>query len=162
MKFAFLLCLTLSVASCGINKQRISLNDYFIHPTGKNLNSKQLHAFIFENNLKNIPFQDYIATKYNTKNQINKSIQITTNDIALTLIFYDFDDFEKHFGSQNFEQKTVETASEKIGNTNKFLAISVLSQTGEDCLDPNSLLQTIAIKYLNSLKNQYLSNNGQQ
>ena len=124
------------------------------------VNKKEVHAYIFENNLSNLPFQDFIAAKYQTKNAINKSIAVENNGFKFILVLYDNDEFEKYFGTQNFEIYKQENAAEKTGNVSKFIAISVLSESGEDYLHPDSLIRKVAIDYLSNLKKNYLSNNG--
>ena len=158
--YFFVLLLPLLHVSCGINKQRIAINDFYIHANGMLVNKKEVHAYIFENNLSNLPFQDFIAAKYQTKNAINKSIAVENNGFKFILVLYDNDEFEKYFGTQNFEIYKQENAAEKTGNVNKFIAISVLSESGEDYLHPDSLIRKVAIDYLSNLKKNYLSNNG--
>ena len=64
-----ILFLCFIVISCGISRQRIEITDYLIVPNGKEiLGNKNLNAFVFENNLKNIPFQQYITAKFKSNN----------------------------------------------------------------------------------------------
>jgi hypothetical protein len=160
LAFVSLSGICFALYSCGINKQRISINGYFIHPDGMINNGTPLHAYIFENDLSNVPFQNFLATHYKTKNLFNKTITVSTNGFTVTLIFYDFDEFEKYFGSQNFESANQETAPHKMGNANKFIAISAVNTNSEDCLNKNSLINKVATDYISNLKKQYLLSNG--
>lgn len=144
-------------AACGIQKQRIMINDYVIQPNGFVVNNMAVNAFVFENNLSNKPFQNFITTYFITNTSNNKSVQVKENGVKLTILFYDNDEFEKFFGSQNFAVQNLETASQKFGNNSKFIAMSVIAENNEDCLNPNSLTHKIAVDYLLKLKNQYLS-----
>lgn len=144
-------------ASCGIQKQRIMINDYVIQPNGFVVNNMAVNAFVFENNLSNEPFQNFITTYFKTNTSNNKSVQVKENGLKLTILFYDNDEFEKFFGGQNFAVQNLETASQKFGNNSKFIAISVIAKNNEDCLNSNSLTHKIVVDYLIKLKNQYLS-----
>ncbi len=154
----FLFCV---LASCGVNKSRITISDFYIHQNGKSVtNTNPLNAFVFENNLANNPFQEYISNTYKTITIQNTELWVTIDKLKFKLIFYDFDEFEKYFGTQNFTATNQETLSQKTGNNNKFIAISVISDKNEDCLNPNSLFYTQIIEYLKNLKNNYFIKNG--
>jgi hypothetical protein len=154
----FLFCV---FASCGVNKSRITISDFYIHENGKKLiNTKPLNAFVFENDLANNPFQEYVSNTYKTITIQNTELWVTIDKSKFKLIFYDFDEFEKYFGSQNFTATNQETLSQKTGNNNKFIAVSVISDKNEDCLNTNSLYYTQTIEYLKKLKNNYFIKNG--
>lgn len=157
-----ILFLILIAVSCGINRQRIEIPDYLIVPNGKEiLGNKSLNAFIFENNLKNIPFQQYVSSKFKLNNLFQKEIWITIEKDKFKLIFYDNDEFEKYMGTSNYTALNQETEANKTGNESKFIAVSVISAKNEDCLKIDSLYQNIVISYLKKLKDDYLKNNGQ-
>ena len=56
--------------------------------------------------------------------------------------------------------KNLENISSISGNNSKFIALSVVSQNNEDCLDPNSLYYNNITEFLKILKKQYLLKNG--
>jgi hypothetical protein len=157
-----ILFLILITVSCGITRQRIEIPDCLIVSNGKEiLGNKSLNAFVFENNLKNIPFQQYVSSKFKSNNLFQKEIWISINKDKFKLIFYDTDEFEKYFGTSNYVALNQETAANKSGNNAKFIAISFINAQNEDCLIEGSLYQNIAISYLKKLKDDYLKNNGQ-
>ena len=43
----------------------------------------------------------------------------------------------------------------KVGDSRKFIAISMINSFNEDCLAEGSLFQNIATKYLKTLKDEY-------
>jgi hypothetical protein len=154
--------LLLIFISCGISRQRIEIPDCLIVPNGKEIvGNKNLNAFVFENNLKNIPFQQYITTRFKSNNYLEKEIWITIEKDKFKLIFYDNDEFEKYIGTSNYTALNQETEANKTGNNAKFIAISMINAQNEDCLIEDSLYQNIAISYLKKLKDDYIKNNGQ-
>ena len=148
--------------SCGIARQRLEIADFLIVPNGKEIiGNKSLNAFVFENNLKNIPFQQYITTKFKSNNLLEKELWISIDKDKFKLIFYDNDEFDKYFGTSNYTAINQETEANKFGNNSKFIAISIINEQNQDCLVGDSLYQNIAISYLKKLKDDYLKNNGQ-
>lgn len=140
----------------------MEIPDYLVVQNGKeSIGIKSLNAFIFENNLKNIPFQQYVSTKFKSDNLEERTRWILIDNDKFKLIFYDYDEFEKYFGTSNYTAINQETSANKQGNQSKFLAISIINAQNEDCLKPDSLFQNIAISYLKTLKDDYLKNNGQ-
>ena len=157
-----ILFLILIAVSCGISRQRIEIPDYLVVSNGKEiLGNNSLSAFVFENNLKNIPFQQYVSSKFKSNNFFQKEIWIAIDNDKFKLIFYDNDEFEKYMGTSNYVVLNQETAANKTGNNAKFIAISMINAQNEDFLIEGSLYQNIAISYLKKLKDDYLKNNGQ-
>ncbi|MEO0059361.1 MAG: hypothetical protein RLZZ312_1008 [Bacteroidota bacterium] len=149
------------LSSCGISKQRIEIQDFLITENGiKHESSKPLNAFVFENDLNNQPFQTFIATYFKTNARYNSKINFSTDKSKFVLIVYDNNDFDKYFGINNFMLKNLENISSISGNNSKFIALSVVSQNNEDCLDPNSLYYNNITEFLKNLKKQYLLKNG--
>jgi hypothetical protein len=152
-----ILVLFLISVSCGISRIRTEIPDFVVMPNGKGIvGIKTLNAFVFENSLTNIPFQQFITAKFKTNNRYETELWITADKQKFKLIFYTIDEFEKFFGSQNFTALKQENDSEKYGNQSKFIAISLVNDLNEDCLDENSLFFNIAINYLKNLKNEYV------
>lgn len=152
----FVLCFT--IISCITTKQRIEIPDLLIVENGREiLGHKNLHAFVFENNQKNIPFDQFIVSAFNLNNYAVKEVNVIIINEEFKLLFYDNDEFEKYIGSSNFYVKNLEPASAKIGNQPSFIAISVINNRNEDCLQPNSLYRNIIINYLKVLKTEYLN-----
>ena len=155
-KFVLILFLLFSF-SCGISRTRTEIPDFVVLENGKGIiGIKSLNAFVFENSLTNIPFQQFITTKFKTNNYHENDLRVTTDNYNFKLIFYSIDDFEKFFGTQNFVALTQENDAEKYGNQSKFIAISMINDQNEDCLKETSLYFNIAKNYLQNLKNEYL------
>ena len=153
----FLVCVLLS---CGINKPRIEIQDFIIMNSGMTIaKSEPLNTFVFENNLNNLPFQDFLTKHFKTNVLHNKSIDFRIEGSNLKLIVYDPDDFERFFGTNNFIAKNQENNANKTGNANKFIALSVISDSNQDCLNQNNLQFQITIDYLKNLKAKYFLSN---
>ncbi|WP_208103187.1 hypothetical protein [Flavobacterium ichthyis] len=149
----FFLC-----TSCSIGKIGYQIDDYYIAENGKEiLGTKPLNAFIFENNLRNVPFQQFVAVKYNLNNFLANEIWITINETRFKLIIYEHNEFEKYFGYNNFAAINKETIANVVGNQSVFLAVSLVSDQNEDALNPNSLYYQISTQYLKNLKDEYLN-----
>lgn len=148
------------LAGCGVTKQRIEIQDFLISVNGIAIEkSKPLNAFVFENDLNNQPFQNFLTSFYKTNSLYNTKIEFVLDNAKFKLIVYDNDDFEKYFGRNNFIEKNLENTSILSGNNSKFIALSVISSSNEDCLNPKSLFYNNTVEYLKNLKKQYLSKN---
>lgn len=147
--------------NCGIAKQRIEIPDYLIIQNGKEtVGHTSLNAFIFENKLTNIPFQQFMSAKYKSDSLQLRELWVVIDGEKYKLIFYDNDEFDKYFGISNFTAIYQETDSEKYGNPSKFIAVSMINSQNEDCLKENSLYQNLAKNYLKNLKEEYFKKNG--
>ncbi len=145
-------------SSCGIGKIGYQIDDYYIAENGKEiLGTKPLNAFVFENNLRNVPFQQFLAVKYQLNNFFANEFWITINETRFKLIVYEHNEFEKYFGYNNFAAINKENVANVVGNQPPFLAVSMVSDHNEDCLNPNSLYYQIATQYLKNLKDEYLN-----
>jgi len=154
-----MLFLFFTLNSCVSAKQSIQIPDYILVPNGKeNIGGNNLTAFIFENNMKNQPIEQYLSYKFDTNNYLQKEIWTTIEGQKYKLIIYDYSEFEKYFVSTNYSQMVVEPENAKSGDQRKFIAISMISSYNEDCLADGSLLQNMAVNYLRDLKNEYLKN----
>lgn len=154
-----LLFLFFVLQSCVGARATIQIPDYIVVPDGReNIGGKNLHAFIFENNVK-APYQIeyFLAKKYNSANYFERELWVTIHKDKYKLIVYDSSDFEKYFNSANYSPMTEEPKSDQYSNTRKFIAISMINAYNEDCLEEHSLLRNIAVKYLEDLKNEYIN-----
>ncbi|MFT3794493.1 hypothetical protein [Flavobacterium sp.] len=154
-----LLFLFFVLQSCVGARPTVQIPDYIVVADGQpNIGGKNLHAFIFENNVK-APYQieQFLAKKYNTANYFERELWVTMHKDKYKLIVYDNSDFEKYFNSANYSPINEETKSDQYSNTRKFIAISVINAYNEDCLEERSLLRNITVKYLEDLKNEYIS-----
>jgi hypothetical protein len=104
-KIAFILCL--AFISCVTTRQRTEIPDFLIVENGKEiLGHKSLNAFVFENNQKNVPFDQFIVSAFNLNNYAVKEVNVIIINEEFKLLFYDNDEFEKYIGSSNFYVKT--------------------------------------------------------
>ena len=134
------------------------IDDYYISENGKEiLGTKPLNAFIFENNLKNLPFEQFLAVKYNLDNYLTRDFWVTIDKNRYKIIVYDFAEFDKYFGTSNFSPLNQENIANIVGGQPKFIAISMISDSNEDCLSEKSIFQNLAINYLKKLKDEYIS-----
>lgn len=145
--------------SCAGAKQSIQIPDYILVPNGReNIGGNNLTAFIFENNMKNVPIEQYLSMKFETSNLFEKEFWIKTEGQKFKIIIYDYNEFEKYFVSTNYAPMNVIPENAKSGDQRKFIAISMISSYNEDCLADGSLLQNIAVNYLKNLKDEFLRN----
>lgn len=149
------------MVGCAGAKQSIQIPDYILVPNGKeNIGGNNLTAFIFENDMKNMPIEQYLSFKFKTDSYFQKEIWITMEGNKYKLIVYDYNEFEKYFISTNYSPMNVEPENARSGDLRKFIAISMISSYNEDCLADGSLLQNISVNYLKNLKEEYLRSNG--
>lgn len=161
LKTLLIFFVSVVLVNCGVAKQRIEIQDFIIMPNGLSVSKQQpLNAFVFENDLNNLPIQEFLARYFRTSSLQNKIIDFKLDNSNFKLIIYDSDDFERFFGSNNFLIKNIENNSNKNGNPNKFIAFSVITGDNHDCLDQRSLYYLKISEYLKSLKSKYFFNNG--
>lgn len=147
------------VLSCGIAKQKYVIDDYTIVPNAKEIiGNKGLHAFVFENNKKILPFQQFIVNKYKLNSYQEKEFWITIDAEKYKLIVYDNDEVMKYINTNDFMLANQDPDVVNIGSKADFIAISMINSRNEDCLEEGSLYENIAIKYLKQLKEEFLSN----
>ena len=133
------------------------IDDYYISENGKEiLGTKSLNAFIFENNLKNLPFEQFLAIKYKLNNYLTREFWITIDGSRYKLIVYENSEFDKYFGFSNFAAQNQENIANIVGGQPKFIAISMINEFNEDCLSNKSMLQNMATAYLKNLKDEYI------
>ncbi len=144
------------VCSCGTMKPNVQITDYILVPNGKEIiENKGLTAFIFENNKRHIPIEQYLSAKFNTNNFNQNEFWISIDSQKYKLIIYDYTEFEKFFNSSNYAVLNLEPENVQIQDTRDFIAISMINSYNEDCLAEGSLYQNMAVKYLKKLKDEY-------
>lgn len=157
-RFILILMIFLSLQSCIGARPIFQIDDYYISENGKEvLGTKPLNAFIFENNLKNLPFEQFLAVKYKLDNYLTREFWVTIDQNKFKILVYDFAEFDKYFGTANFSPVNQENIANIVGGQPKFIAISMISDANEDCLSDKSIFQNLAINYLKKLKDEYIS-----
>ncbi|WP_026977287.1 hypothetical protein [Flavobacterium tegetincola] len=158
-RLVVILILILITVGCGIQKPKYFIEDYVLVPNGKEiLGYDGLTAFVFENNKKSIPFQQFLAIQYKLQTLNEREIPFVLNDKNFILHVYDSDETLKYINTFDFALKNQIPDLSKMGNQEDFIVLSVTNDTNEDCLSDNSLYQNITIKYLQILKEEYFSN----
>lgn len=147
------------VLSCGITKQKFIIDDYTIVPNAKEvLGNKGLSAFVFENNKKLLPFQQFLTNKFKLDSYQEKDFWVTIEGDKYRIILYDNDELIKYINTYDFALANQNPNVVNVGSTADFIALSMISSKNEDCLVEGSLYENIAVKYLKQLKDEYLSN----
>jgi len=142
--------------SCSTPRQAIDVSDYILMPHGKEvLGNKGLTAFIFENNPRKIPFNQFVAQKYELGTYADVEYWVTIDGNKFKVMVYENAELEKYFDTTTFIAANVEPDSAIVGSRAKFLAISVINSYNEDCLADNSLYKNTIITYLRDLKKEY-------
>ena len=157
-RILFFLMFFLVLQSCIGAKAGYQIDDYYVSENGKViLGTKPLNAFIFENNLKNLPFEQFLAVKYKLDSYLTRDFWITIDNNRYKLLIYDYAEFDKYFGTANFAAVDQENIANIVGGQPKFIAISMINDANEDCLSDKSIFQNMAINYLKKLKDEYIS-----
>ena len=158
-RLVVVLFLIIVTISCGIHKPQYTIDDYVLVPNAKAiLGNDGLTAFVFENNKKILPFQQFLVNKYDLQTYNQREIPFTINEQQFVLHMYDNDEITKYLKITDFVMKEQIPDVSKMGNQSDFIVLSVVSDKNEDCLKDNSLYQNIVIKYLKNLKQEYFSN----
>lgn len=154
----FLFCIVMFAASCITPRHTVEINDYILLNNGKEILGKEkgLTAFMFENNPRKIPFQQFVANKYDVGSYHDVSYWVTIDGNRYKVFVYENSDVEKYFDISEFMVSNVETDANIIGSRAKFIALSMINASNEDCLAENSLFRNVAIQYLKQLKDEYL------
>jgi len=156
VKGFFLFFLTSLVSSCNAPRQAVDVSDYVLRANGKSiLGHQSLTAFIFENNPKKMPFQQFLADKYDIGSYTDVEYWITIDGKRFKVMLYDNAELEKYFDTSDFIAANVQPDANVVGSKVKFLALSVISEFNEDCLADGSLYQNMIIEYLKNLKKEY-------
>ncbi len=156
----FLFCIAMIAVSCITPRHTVEINDYILLDNGKEILGKEkgLTAFMFENNPRKIPFQQFVADKYDIGSYHDISYSVTIDGNRYKVFVYENSDVEKYFDISEFMVSNVETDANIIGSRAKFIALSMVTASNEDCLAESSLFRNIAIKHLKQLKDEYLNN----
>jgi hypothetical protein len=150
-----LLCFVLT--GCIATRERMTIPDYIILRNGKEIpGNKGLNAFLFENTQNNFYFQKFLTAKFNLDNLQQKDFWVTIDGMKYKMLVYDNAELEKYFQVSDFIVTNQQPEIEETASRPKFIAISMISSTNEDCLAENSLLRNIATKFLKNLKDDYL------
>lgn len=158
IKRMFLVFLIIFVLqSCVGARAGFQIEDHYIAPNGKEtLGTKPLNAFIFENNITNLPFEQFLAVKFKLNNLFSREFWITIDGNKYKLMIYDNAEFDKYFGYSNFAAVNQENLANIVGGQARFIAISMVNEFNEDCLSDKSMLQNISKIYLKNLKDEYI------
>lgn len=155
---AFLFLLIVSLG-CGINKPKYTIEDYVLVPNAKAiLGNDGLTAFVFENNKKILPFQQFLISRYDLQTYNEREIPFIINDQLFIMHVYDADETIKYINTSDFVMKNQIPDLSKLGNQPDFIVLSITNDKNEDCLKDDSLHQNTVIKYLKNLKQDYFSN----
>ena len=154
--FFLLFVLNMFLLSCSTPRQLVDVSDYVLVPNGKPiLGNDGLTAFIFENNPRKMPFQQFVANKYDIGKYVDIEHWVTIEGKRFKLIVYESADVDKYFDTSNFVAANVEPEVNIVGSKAKFIAVSVINEFNEDCLANSSLYQNMIINYLRNLKKEY-------
>ncbi len=131
------------------------------------------NMFIFQDPKEADAFYSYINTKYSLNNQdVYDNVPFTIDEKQFFFSFYETDIPDKHLnlfpliadvflnaalGNEDIEPIISNGTEEIIRKGNWYIAIEVYNDEEADCLTTNSLSRTAVLKYLSTLKKEYLS-----
>ncbi|WP_154652675.1 hypothetical protein [Flavobacterium rivuli] len=143
--------------SCVKPQGTLEIQDYTLLANGKQIlgHKEGLTAFMFENNLRKIAFQQFLADKYGVGSYNDVSYEVTVEDHKFKVFLYENAEIEKYFKVSQFMVTMAETEDNIKGSNQKFIALSIVNNSNEDCLTDGSLYQQVAIRYLKSLKDEF-------
>ena len=146
-----------AITSCITPRHTVEIHDYILVPNGKPVlgKDKGLTAFIFENNQRKIPFQQFLADKYQVGQYTDVAYWVNVDGHRLRVMLYENAELEKYFVISDFMVTNVENVANQIGSSAKFIAISVINDNNEDCLADESLYKNLTADYLKSLKDEF-------
>jgi hypothetical protein len=146
--------------SCITPRHTVEIDDYALLANGKQIlgHDAGLTAFIFENNQRKMPFQQFLAGKYDLGNTEETAYFVMIDGNRFKVMLYENAELGKYFDMSQFMVTNVETQVNRIGSSANFLGISVVNNANEDCLEDGSLYQNMVIKYLRDLKFEYNNN----
>lgn len=155
--FLVFIMITVLFVSCIKPRHTVEIQGYTLLANGKQILGKQegLTAFMFENSPRKIPFQQFLADKYNVGKYEDVSYDVTIDDHKFRVYLYENAEIEKYFDVSQFMVTMDENDANVKGSNAKFIALSIVSASNEDCLLDGSLYQQIAVDYLKSLKDEY-------
>ncbi len=140
--------------SCGTIRT-YQIADYQLFPQGRTIGSTELNAFIFENNQKNLPFLYFLANRFNQGNIYDRVFDIKIEGTKCLMMVYDDAEFDKYFKLSNFSMINEVPENGRVGDNQRFIAISVVGPNNEDFLASTSLFQKVTVDYLSALKKEY-------
>lgn len=153
-----ILLLMAFLSGCGISKPKHTISNYVTVPNAIDvLGNDGLTAFVFENNKKNLPFQQFITWKFPTDHYLQREFWITIEQQRFKLIVYDNDEMEKYLNLSDFVRINQNPEISELGNQPDFIALSAIDENNQDCLSDQSLYQRTVLEYLENLKDEYLN-----
>lgn len=149
-------CLLLS--SCATMRNRDTIPDYVIREGGKTVvGSGALNAFIFEDIRQDVYFQDFLIYRFRKNNLAEKTFEVDLSGQRFKILLYDTAEFEKYFRSSDYIPTVTVTAGEQNSGKSRFVALSMVDESNQDCLSEKSLWFATATEYLKKLKDDYLA-----
>lgn len=144
-------------ASCITPRHTLEINEYTLMPNGKRVlgHEKGLTAYIFENNQRKIPFNQFIGDKYKAGSYAEIEYSVDINGDRFKIYIYENAELEKYFDTGQFMVSNVEPDTNVIGSKAKFIGISVTDGYNNDALSEQSLYRNIVINYLRNLVKEY-------
>lgn len=153
-----MICIPFFVFSCISVKTNPVIADYHIlNSTPNKLNEKNKDGvFIFENHRLSGSFQSFLVQKLNPTNKNeNRDFQVLLENTKFIISVLDQRETEMYIDLSDVFRLPAKPGLLKSGDEKSYVAITVKTPTGEDCLKNNSLYQNIVLKYLKNLKQEY-------
>lgn len=153
-----MICIPFFVFSCIPIKTNPTIEDYHIlNPLPNKLSEKSREGvFIFENHRLSGAFQSFLVQKLNpTNKKENRDFNVSLEGTKFIISVLDQREFEMYIDLTDAFITSTNPGIVKSGDEKSYVAITVKTKNGEDCLKNDSLYQNIVIKYLKSLKQEY-------
>lgn len=153
-----MICIPFFVFSCIPVKTNPVIADYHIlNSTPNKLNEKNKGGvFIFENHHLSGSFQSFLVQKLHPTNKNeNRDFQVLLDNTKFIISVLDQRETEMYIDLSDVLRLPAKPGLLKSGDEKSYVAITVKTPTGEDCLKNNSLYQNIVLKYLKNLKQEY-------
>ena len=155
--FLVFIVVALFLSSCIKPQHTIEIQDYTLLSNGKPIvgNTTGLTAFMFENNPRKIPFNQFVVDKYQLGSYNDVEYFVDIDGARFKVYLYENAELEKYFVLSDFMVTKQENEANIKGSTVMFIGLSMTDANNNDCLADNSLYRNIATNYLKKLKDEF-------
>lgn len=157
LKGFFVFFVGMMFSGCITPRHTVEIDDYILLQNGKEVLGREngLTCFLFENNQRKEPFQQFLMNKYSLGATDETTYYVMIEGTRFKVFLYSYDELMKYFDLSQFMVSNVETEVNRIGASANFIGMSVIDDYNNDCLAEGSLYQNLVIKYLKELKYEF-------
>lgn len=157
LKGFFVFFVGMMFSGCITPRHTVEIDDYILLQNGKEVLGREngLTCFLFENNQRKAPFQQFLMNKYGLGATDETTYYVMLEGTRFKVFLYSYDELMKYFDLSQFMVSNIETEVNRVGSSANFIGMSVIDDYNNDCLAEGSLYQNLVIKYLKDLKYEF-------